>query len=272
MDMQLNLFPRTTLRSPLQYAGGKSRARAVIASHFPRVTTLVSPFLGGGSVELYIAARDHARVLGYDVYQPIVDTWHCVLYRLDALIAKLESLLTWIGRPREAELQQINFETLQQVESQLERAAFLIFKSCLCWGSLWSGRRVRNHIRVDGRRVLRASSGVLFDTAWLQGFSAPTFKVSQADFRETLHRHKEEWAYIDPPYANPTGPIYVSHKTFPHEALARILWERKRFVLSYNNCDEVRQLYPTQRFKHYTPCWHWGIGNKKSNELIIVPK
>lgn len=270
--MQLNLFPPTTVRSPFQYSGGKCRARAVIASHVPRIDTLVSPFLGGGSVELFIAERDNARVFGYDMYAPLVDAWHCVLHELDALIAKLEDLLLWIGTPREAELQKINFETLPKIENRLDRAALLIFKCYLCWGSKWSGRSVRKNIVVDGTRVIEKPSKILLDTAWLQRFSAPTFKVGCADFRETLDHHKEEWAYIDPPYVIPNGDYYVKHQAFPHDELARILWERQRFVLSYNNCDEVKEFYPTHRFRHYNPEWHYGIGNKESNELLIVPK
>jgi len=43
-------------RSPLRYAGGKTRAIEAIYKCMPRgVKTLYSPFLGGGSIELYCA-------------------------------------------------------------------------------------------------------------------------------------------------------------------------------------------------------------------------
>lgn len=270
--MQLQLFPKTTVRSPLQYLGGKSRVRAQIAGFFPRIETLVSPFFGGGSVELFLAERDNAVVFGYDIYEPVVAAWQCLLHKKEALITKLESMLPWVGTSKEDDLQKINFNTLIKVEPKLDRAALLIFKCCLCWGSKWSGRSVRNNIFVDGTRVIEKPSKILLDTARIKEFIAPTLTVGQNDFRETLAQHKDEWAYLDPPYIINDGDYYVKHEAFPHEDLARLLWERKQFVLSYNNCNEVKELYPTHRFKHYNPEWHYGIGNKASNELIIIPK
>jgi DNA adenine methylase len=66
-------------RSPLRYPGGKSRATKVITDLIPEdVTELISPFLGGGSVELACTARG-IKVQGYDTFKPLVAFWKLLL-------------------------------------------------------------------------------------------------------------------------------------------------------------------------------------------------
>ncbi|MEM9771045.1 MAG: DNA adenine methylase, partial [Cyanobacteria bacterium P01_D01_bin.73] len=70
------------VRSPLRYPGGKSRAVKFI---LPLITelmgdrpTLVSPFIGGGSIELACAAQG-ITVYAYDTFQPLVAFWTSLL-------------------------------------------------------------------------------------------------------------------------------------------------------------------------------------------------
>lgn len=54
-------------RSLLRYPGGKTRAVDFITKFFPqRLDRLLSPFFGGGSIELAVAASG-TKVYGYDV-------------------------------------------------------------------------------------------------------------------------------------------------------------------------------------------------------------
>ena len=58
-----NLMKSSLIKSPLRYPGGKSRAVKHILPYFPEnTTTVVSPFMGGSSVELNLAAK------GIEVY------------------------------------------------------------------------------------------------------------------------------------------------------------------------------------------------------------
>ena len=66
------------------------------------------------------------------------------------------------------------------------------------------------------------------------------------------------------------------HGGFDHEGLADILKERSKWVLSYNNCDYVRNLY--NGYKILEVEWTYGMKNVgsdkmgKSSELLIVNK
>ena len=53
--------------------------------------------------------------------------------------------------------------------------------------------------------------------------------------------------------------------TFDHKKLADILHQRDNWVLSYNNCDEVRKLY--DGYTILDPKWTYGLTkDRKMNE------
>src|SRR3989344_8163066 len=59
--------------SPLRYAGGKSLAVGLILERIPeRVERVVSPFFGGGSVEIAIANELNIPVVGYDIFDILI--------------------------------------------------------------------------------------------------------------------------------------------------------------------------------------------------------
>ena len=80
--------------------------------------------------------------------------------------------------------------------------------------------------------------------------------------------------YADPPYYindNLYGNKGNMHKNFNHIKLAEILNHRGNFILSYNNCDFVKELYSEHKFVY--PEWSYGMGkDKQSKEIIIVSK
>ena len=62
------------------------------------------------------------------------------------------------------------------------------------------------------------------------------------------------------------------HDGFDHDGLARILNGRDGWVLSYNDCERVRDLYPQHKFAR--PEWTYGMNNnvRASNETLILSK
>ena len=56
--------------SPLRYAGGKSKAIGLILDNLPLLINkkIVSPFFGGGSLELCLSQELDIEVIGYDIY------------------------------------------------------------------------------------------------------------------------------------------------------------------------------------------------------------
>ena len=67
------------MKSLLRYPGGKTRALKHIIPYFPKnLTEIVSPFFGGGSIEIHYASQG-VRVHGYEIFEPLVNFWQQVL-------------------------------------------------------------------------------------------------------------------------------------------------------------------------------------------------
>ena len=80
--------------------------------------------------------------------------------------------------------------------------------------------------------------------------------------------------YLDPPYflsSNLYGKRGDHHKNFDHEGLAEVLRNRDKWLLSYNDCEQVRDLY--SGFSFMSTKWRYGMNaSKTSNEVFIVSR
>ena len=76
--------------APIRYAGGKSLAVGLIVEHIPdNITKIVSPFLGGGSVEIACAVELGLEVIGYDIFDILINYWDVQLKNPNALYERL---------------------------------------------------------------------------------------------------------------------------------------------------------------------------------------
>lgn len=243
--------------SPLRYPGGESRAVNQLLPFFPaKPGTLVSPFFGGGSVELALAARGW-RVLGFDLFAPLVDFWQQVLtdpQRLADEVTKHHPLSPEEFRRLQAEGDRLS--------TQLERAAaFYVLNRASFSGSTWSGGMSPRHERFNPKAIER-----------LCRFRAPNVWVERADFGESIRAHPNGFLFLDPPYVTARklyGRRGDLHDDFDHEALRDLLRERKQWVLCYGDCVDARYLYGGRRLIPLQ--WKYGMSrDKASNEVVIV--
>ena len=246
-----------TIRSPLRYPGGKSRAVKQIVGLFPPdIESLASPFIGGGSVELACAAQG-IRVHGYDAFEPLVDFWEETIED-PAKVANLAYSYHPLTKTKFYALQKRYFS----LEDRLERAAaFFVLNRSSYSGTTLSGGMSPGHPRFTDSAIER-----------LANLELENLTVERADFRDSLALHDDDFLYLDPPYANGEN-LYGNrgdmHKGFSHADLADILRARDGWALSYNDCDFVRELY--DGFTFATPAWTYGMSNRKtSNEVLIL--
>ncbi len=258
-DITKNIYPNFTSRSPLRYPGGKTRGVKFITSFFPKnPDKLLSPFFGGGSIELSVSATG-TKVFGYDIFSPLVEFWQC-------LIADANNLSTEVKKffplPKE------KFYALQHAQTtfknKFERAAvYYVLNRASFSGATLSGGMSPGHPRFTKTSIDR-----------VKAFFNPNICVEKLSFKESLLKHPFVFTYLDPPYlikSSLYGKKGNAHKDFDHEALAAILQKRLQWILSYNDCNEIRKLYAG--FHILKPDWKYGMSNNKiSREVLIFSK
>ena len=80
--------------SPLRYAGGKSKAIGLILENLPKLKEkkVISPFFGGGSVELCLSQMLEIEVIGYDIFNMLVNFWNVLINHKDEFVNELAKL------------------------------------------------------------------------------------------------------------------------------------------------------------------------------------
>jgi len=251
-------LPKKYPKSPLRYPGGKNRAIKSILSLIPEdETTLCSPFLGGASIELACTTR--MTVYGSDIFEPLTDFWKSLITHKEELINIVKSYFP---------LEKKEFYKLQKkllhIKDPIERGAvFFVLNRSSFSGTTMSGGMSPGHPRFTISSIDR-----------LKHFNVKNFYVENLDYKETINKHKDAFCYLDPPYLNGQALYGVkgdTHKDFDHEELAKILQDKERWIMSYNDCQEIRDLYSS--FTIISIEWVYGMSkNKSSNEILILSK
>ena len=219
------------IKSPLRYPGGKTKAVKAIIKHIPLdITHLMSPFLGGGSVELTIQARG-VQVSGYDINPDLIVFWLAALHKPADLAAQVQ---------RYWPLDKARFDLMQRRMRRDEtcptvRAAeYFVLNRASFGGAACYGGFVQNGTRFTPSCI-----------DFLRQFRAPNLGVACCHFENAIDiaNINNAFIYADPPYPG-IKPLYDGHADFDHEALARCLRGRGDWLLSYNDCPQVRDLYP----------------------------
>lgn len=255
-DPTVNVELNYSTRSPLRYPGGKTRGVEFITRFFPKnLDKLLSPFFGGGSIELAAAAKG-TKVYGHDLFSPLVEFWQCLISQPNELADEVEK---YFPLPKEKfyELQQ----TQTRFRTKLERAAvYYVLNRSSFSGATLSGGMSPDHPRFTETSIKR-----------LRDFYNPNIELQKADFKKSLTKHPYAFTYLDPPYlikSSLYGKKGDAHKDFDHEGLANILKKREHWLLSYNDCDEIRDLY--SGFHIITPNWKYGMSNDKSSKEVLI--
>ena len=82
--------------------------------------------------------------------------------------------------------------------------------------------------------------------------------------------------FLDPPYyLENNSKLYGNngdmHEDFNHEKLFNILKSKKNWLLTYNNCEYIRNLYKDYLILDVN--WSYGMNKSKcSSEIIIISK
>ncbi len=241
-----------SLKTPLRYPGGKSRAVTKMDQYFPDLRNYVEfrePFLGGGSVALYVTKKfPHLKITVNDLYEPLVNFWIQLQTFGDELTDKIKQYKSTHPEPDSArELFNnskgvINDKSLDYIE---RAAAFYIVNKCsfsgLTESSSFSAQASNNNFSLRGIEKLPEYSSLI--SHW-------HINAYSYEYLMENNMHDGIFMYLDPPYDikdNLYGKKGSMHKGFDHDKFAKDCDEHDiPMMVSYNSDQLVRD-----RFKNW---------------------
>ena len=241
-----------SLKTPLRYPGGKSRAVTKMDQYFPDLRNYVEfrePFLGGGSVALYVTKKfPHLKITVNDLYEPLVNFWIQLQTFGDELTDKIKQYKSTHPAPDSArELFNnskgvINDKSLDYIE---RAAAFYIVNKCsfsgLTESSSFSAQASNNNFSLRGIEKLPEYSSLI--SHW-------HINAYSYEYLMENNMHDGIFMYLDPPYDikdNLYGKKGSMHKGFDHDKFAKDCDEHDiPMMVSYNSDQLVRD-----RFKNW---------------------
>ena len=214
-----------SLKTPLRYPGGKSRACTKLDQFLPDLREYDEyrePFLGGGSVALHITKKyPHLKVWVNDLYEPLVNFWQVLQNDGVTMRNKLLELKTRCPDPASA---RVLFQESKQyldndnTDSLWRAVSFYIVNKCsfrgLTESSSFSKQASDNNFSFRGIEKLPEYSKII--AKW-----HITNLTYEELFDESSERHA--FVYLDPPYDikdNLYGKKGAMHKRFDHDTFA----------------------------------------------------
>lgn len=230
------------IRSPLRYPGGKSRAVRLIASLAPQFDEYREPFLGGGSLFVYLKQKFPDKKFWInDLHVPLFKFWKMCEQNPDSVVKKIYEWRDGFQDGKEIYKFLIsNSPTFDDLETA---AAFFIINRITFSGTSESGgyseQAFRGRFTESSIRRLQQFGSVIKGTT-----------ITNYDFQRVVEQDgKNVFLFLDPPYYSATkSALYGKngnlHKAFDHIRFAEIMKKcSHRWLVTYDDSPYVRELF-----------------------------
>ena len=260
--------------TPLRYPGGKSRAIKFLSQHLPEIESYREPFLGGGSMALYVTQTyPNTDVWVNDLYYPLYAFWMTLRDHGQQLCDDLRELKTELGESYDAHKMAFD-DAKDKLNNDIYESGFNFYVANKCSfsgltaNSSFSKQASRANFTFRGIDKLPALSELI------QGW-----RITNHSYEEMLYG-RNAFVFLDPPYAikdNLYGNKGDMHKSFDHEWFAaQACASDNKCMITYNS-----ELFIKDRF----PDWYqkdWDLtytmrssgtytkDQKKRKELLLL--
>ena len=259
-------------KSPLRYPGGKTRAckklDQILNEYFDitKITTIISPFFGGGSFEFFLQNKYNYRITANDKFQPLFSFWDSCKCNNAELCKNLNDNFNIdkdiFGRFRG--------EIMDEKNRLRQAMLYFIINRCSFSGSTLSGG-----FSAESARKRYTKSSI----ERVAKLDLSQFTIVNMDFKVFLQNgcryDQNSLIFLDPPYylgkqSRLYGKNGDMHENFDHDGLYDIISKKRGWILTYNNCDWIKDKY-----KEFTilddVSWSYGMNkSKESSELVIL--
>lgn len=262
-------------KTPLRYPGGKSRAIKYLSSHLPNIEKYREPFLGGGSMALYVTQKyPYAEVWVNDLYRPLYCFWRVLRDDSKRLSDDLRELKTQLGESPDAHRMAFD-NAKQRLDDQDEYTVafnFYIVNKCS-----FSGLSESSSFSEQASRQNFSFRGI--DKLPSVGELIRNWRITNLDYQELLYG-EGAFVFLDPPYDIKTslyGKKGNMHKGFDHEWFAASANNSlNKCMITYNSDLFVKERFPGWYQKDWDLTYtmrstgNYNKNQKSRKELLLL--
>ena len=275
---------KKSLKTPLRYPGGKSRACKKMEPFIPDLRdydVYYEPFLGGGSVALHITKKyPKLKIYVNDLYEPLYNFWVQLQTNGDYVHSQLQELKsTYPDRNSARELFEDAKEKLYDLDvSDKDRAVcFYIINKCSFSGLTESSSFSEQ--ASDANFSMRGIDKLPVYTKLIRNWRITNLNYGNFINEILWFRNRKYFIYLDPPYDikdNLYGKKGSMHKKFDHDKFAKDCEiYNSDMLISYNseqliknrfkdwNCAEFDLTYTMRSVGEY-------MRNQKSRKELLL--
>lgn len=241
--------------TPLRYPGGKGKLAAYVKSLLKANGLLdgeyVEPYAGGAAIALELLLHEYVSQIHInDVSRPIYAFWHSVLNRTDELCRLITDTRVTV---RQWDLQKsVVTNPADHDDLAVGFATFFLNRtnrSGILNGGIIGGRNQTGPWKIDARFNAPELAHRITAIARM----GSRISLSCKDALKFLKSGSAKWPektliYLDPPYYVKGRALYYDfYQPEDHAKVAAFVLEnlkRQRWIVSYDNVDAIRALYP----------------------------
>lgn len=253
------------MKSPLRYPGGKTRACNILdeiinEKGFDK-SVVISPFFGGGSFEFFLHTKYGSKLIVNDKFKPLISFWKSVQTRKVELCDKLRKLLNVVSKSIFTTMRDT---IMEDTDIFTQGYKYFVINRCSFSGATLSGG-----FSTESSKKRFTESSI----KRIEDLNLTDIEFHNLDFENFL-KSKKGLIFLDPPYyLNEKSKLYGKngdmHENFNHEKLFQVLNKRKNWIMTYNDCDYIRDLYKNYETREVK--WSYGMNtNKDSSEIVII--
>jgi len=241
-----------SLKTPLRYPGGKSKAVKTLSQWYPKIISEYrEPFIGGGSIAIDITkANPNIPIWINDLYVPLYNFWVQLRDNGDELSERVReekqnTLDEGDGDKVTAKAKELFNQYKEEIDkyTNLEKAvAFFIINKCsysgLTENSTFSPTASNSNFSLVGADKLKEFSKLI-----------KNWKITNINYSEVMGADGSDdtFVFLDPPYDIKDflyGKNREMHKSFDHNLFAENVYKCKhKFMITYNVNIRLMQLY-----------------------------
>ncbi len=268
---KLNNIIKMNNISPLRYPGGKTRACKLLDKilneefNISQFNNIISPFFGGGSFEFHIQNKYKLKIIANDKFTPLYNFWNVCKSNKDILCNELYKNIDKIGK---SDFIDFRKQIMDENDRLKQSIMYFIINRCSFSGATLSGGF---SLESSKKRFTKSSIDRIND------LNLSEFEIYNLDFEDFINQNtnnKDNLLFLDPPYYLDKGSkLYGNngdmHETFDHDKLYKFISTKKNWILTYNNCDYIKNMY--KNFKIIETSWSYGMNkSKESSEIVII--